>query len=70
MARKYPTKRFTVNVKMRCCYSPQLYNQCNNVATVIKAFKSLDGVSVLAYCESCYRDYLAREKERRKSGYC
>ena len=68
MVKRYPIKKFTLNIKMRCCYSPKPYKRCNNVATIIKAFDRGKGKTVLAYCESCFKDYQVRERERRKMG--
>jgi hypothetical protein len=68
LAKRYPIKKFTLNVKMHCCYSPKPYKRCNNAATIIKAFDIGEGKTVLAYCGSCFKDYQVRQRECRKMG--
>lgn len=55
MTKRYPTKKFTLKVKMHCCYYPDTHNRCRNTATTIKSFGNTEGYDVIAYCESCLR---------------
>lgn len=43
-----------------------MHNRCTNTATVIKSSENAEGYNVLAYCESCFKDYNDRTKKRRK----
>ncbi len=65
--RKYPVKRFTLTVKMQCDYHPNGYRRCTNVAKVIKFGKSGEGKQVYTYCEKCFKNYLFREREWRRT---
>jgi hypothetical protein len=64
--RKYPIKKFTLNVKMRCDYYPDTHKRCTNVAKIINISKSDEGKRVYTYCEECFKDYKLGEKERRR----
>ncbi len=63
---KYPIKKVAIEVKMRCSYYPDGYKRCTNVATIVKDSNIGEGKQVLAYCESCFRDYQIENKEQRR----
>ncbi len=64
--RKYPIKKLTIKVKMRCDYYPDSHKRCTNVAKIIKISKSDEGKRIYTYCEKCFKDYKLRENERRR----